>query len=122
MTAKDPKRQFGSLKIEWVEAFVLSIELKKRTAAAAAMGVRQTDMSRYIRNLESWLGGGPRLLLLEHNMVPTLTPAGKAFLPVAQQVLDLLRDAQVTPAEPAPPAPKVSSHDIKWPKPPPTER
>lgn len=104
MGIKKSEMQFSSLQIAWLIAFVESAE-HKRTAAAGTLGVAQSTVTKYIAKLESWYGGGPRRLLMLHNMhPPVLTEEGKEFLPVARQVLALLRAAQPKPLKSSPSA------------------
>ena len=87
------KMQFGSLRVAWLEAFVLSVNYGKQTAAAAEMGVTQGTISKHIENLELWCGGGARRLLLEYNQFPpVLTAAGEAFFPVAERAVAALSE------------------------------
>lgn len=110
--------QFGSLRVAWLEAFVLSVRYGKQTAAAAEMGVAQGTISKHIENLERWYGGGPRLSLLESNMSPpTLTDKGKAFFPFAERALQALDELRKRPAViETPPRQRVDPKTIKVPK------
>lgn len=104
--------QFGSLRVAWLEAFVLSVRYGKQTAAAAAMGVTQGTISKHIENLERWYGGGASRLLLEHNMwPPTLTDDGKAFLPVAERAVAALSELKASR-----PSPDASRSDPQYPQ------
>lgn len=87
-----PEIQFGSLRVAWLEAFVLSVRYQKRLAAAAEMGVTQGTVSKHIKSLECWCGSGRRLLLMQDNMwPPVLTEAGKTLLPKAENALMILK-------------------------------
>jgi len=87
-----PEIQFGSLRVAWLEAFVLSVRYKKRLAAAAEMGVTQGTVSKHIKSLEYWCGSGRRRLLMQDNMwPPVLTEAGEVLLPKAENALTILR-------------------------------
>ena len=93
--------QFGSLRVAWLEAFVLSVRYGKQTAAAAAMGVTQGTISKHIENLERWYGGGASRLLLEDNMwPPTLTADGRAFLPIAERAVAALSELKASRTSP----------------------
>ena len=105
---------FGTLQIAWLEAFVLSADYKKRIAAAEEMHVTQSAVSKYITNLETWLGGGSRRFLMFDNRRPQLTEDGEAFLPVARRILADLRDARKFVE--FPPKRTISPADIVVPK------
>lgn len=82
---------FGALKLAWLEAFVETASYKKRTAAAAAMGAKQSTVSKYMDKLWAWYG---EPLILPGSFPPELTPAGVEFLKVAEVVIQSLRDAR----------------------------
>lgn len=89
--------QFGTLRVAWLEAFVLSVHYGKQTAAAAAMGVSQGTISKHIENLETWYGRDARRFLLLPNMwPPTLTDDGKAFIPVAERAVAALSELRAS--------------------------
>lgn len=111
--------EFDGLRIVWLEAFIQVVDNDKRTAAAAEMGIHQSTVTKHIQKLEQWLGGGPSAMLMLDNMWPvTLTAEGEKFLPIARQVLELLRKARKHP-EPVetPPRLRVDPRNIKVPKP-----
>ena len=109
--------QFSSLQVSWLIAFVESAE-HKRTSAAATLGVTQSAVTKYIRKLESWCGGGLVRPLMEENMhPPVLTAEGKDFLPKAKQLLALLREAQPKPLPVVQASPKVPAGEIRVPPP-----
>lgn len=97
----------------WLETFVAVADAGKRTAVANDTGRHQASVTRDIQRLETWLGG---TLLFNGNVPAELSPAGEAFLPVAQEVLTLLQEARsaavvkVTPTEP-----RISGKDIQIP-------
>jgi DNA-binding transcriptional LysR family regulator len=116
LASKKAEMKFGSLQVAWLIAFVESADYKG-TAAAATLGVNESTVSKYIGKLESWYGGGPRRLLMLGNMHPRiLTEDGKEFLPVAREIIGILR-AQPTPWETSPVPTKVSVNDIRLPVP-----
>ena len=112
------ENQFGSLRVAWLEAFVLSARHKKRMAAAAEMGVSQGTISKYIKSLEHWYGNGRRrLLMLENMWPPILTEDGAALLPKAERALEVLQELQRRPdVVETPPRPPIDPKTINVPK------
>lgn len=104
-------KDFGNLRLAWLETFVETVESTKRTAAASAVGTTQSNVSKQLDKLWQWYG----YPLVEPGSFPLrLTPEGKEFLTVAQEVVQKLRDARpargkmdVNPASP------ISGRDIK---------
>ena len=94
----------------WLEAFVQVAESGKRTAAAAEMKLAQGTITKHINSLERWLGK----LLLDSSVPANLLPDGEKFLPVAEQILELLDEAR-KPDAPPPSRPSVSAQDIRVP-------
>jgi DNA-binding transcriptional LysR family regulator len=86
--------EFGDLRLVWLQAFVQVADSKKRTAAADEMGIHQGTVTKHVQKLEQWLGGR---MLLDDNVPVGLYPDGQKFLPVARQVLALLKEAQKLP-------------------------
>ena len=107
------------LRLIWLEAFVRVADTGKRTAAAAEMGINQGTVTKHIQNLERWMGGGDhsRVLMMDNVWPVSLTAEGEAFLLVARQVLELLREAKKLP-EPVemPSKPCVDPRNIRVPK------
>lgn len=113
--AKKKPMTFGSLQVAWLVAFVESADYK-RTAAAATLGVTQSAVTKYIDNLESWYGGGPRRLLMVGNVhPPVLTDEGKEFLPKAREMLALIRAALPPPVVSNPPIKQRSTAGLRVP-------
>ncbi|SDQ79735.1 regulatory helix-turn-helix protein, lysR family [Brevundimonas sp. 374] len=116
MGGSTDKSQFGSLRVAWLEAFVLSVQYGKQTAAASEMGVTQGTISKHIENLELWYGGGQhRVLLLPNMWPPTLTDDGKAFFPVAERAVAGLSELKASrPSLDAPrsPQPELELDDL----------
>ena len=101
---------FGDVRAGWLEAFVLTVDNKKRTAAAAQLEVSEDTVTKNIEKLEKWLGGGQRRLLMVPNMYPVvLTDEGRRFLPDARQILELMREARKLPVVTDAPIKRVSS-------------
>lgn len=95
MGGASSESQFGSLRVAWLQAFVLTVDNDKRTVAAIELKIGQGTITKHINRLESWYGGGPRrLLVLPGVWPPRLTEDGEAFLPVAREVLSLLQTAR----------------------------
>lgn len=118
LTKSDSELEFGDLRAAWLEAFVLTVDNKKRTAAAAQMEVSEDTVTKNIAKLERWLGGGPRRLLLWPNTYPpALTDAGKHFLPDARDILDLMRKARELPVVTEVPIKLVSTAHLRVPPP-----
>ena len=90
-------QQFDGLRVVWLEAFVRAAESRKRTAAAEDMGITQGALTKHIQKLEGWLH---MCLIVDGSSPVELLPDGKAFLPVAQEVLRLLSDARRTLPQP----------------------
>lgn len=86
-------KNFGALKLAWLEAFVEVAGYNKRTAAAAAIGAKQSTVSKYMDKLWAWYG---EPLVVPGSSPVRLTPAGADFLKVAQDVVQSLRDARPT--------------------------
>lgn len=108
---------FEAMRLSWLEAFVRTARSKKRTAAAAEMGVSQATVTKHIQKLERWLSGGLYRPLVADNVWPVqLTEAGEDFLPVAEQILDLLRTAREGPDKVVTIKSPISAKDIKVPK------
>lgn len=72
------------MEIKWLEDFVTLAETSSFSRAAEARNVTQPAFSRRIKQLETWLGA----MLISRATVPAeLTPAGRNFLPVAQETI-----------------------------------
>lgn len=118
MTKAASESEFGDFRVAWLEAFVLTVDNKKRMAAAAQMEICEDTVTKHIKKLERWLGGGPRRLLLLPNMYPpVLTDAGKRFLPNARKVLKLMHEARKPVVETVPPVRRGSTAHLRVPPP-----
>ena len=104
-------KDFGELRLAWLEAFVETVDSKKRTAAAAAIGTTQSNVSKQLDKLWEWYG----YPVVEPGSHPLrLTPEGTEFLKVAREVVEKLRAARpASDAPPSQPAPRISGADIK---------
>lgn len=106
--------KFEGLSIVWLEAFVAVAESRKRTAAAARLGITQGTITKHVQHLERWLG---RVLVFDGSSPARLTPDGDDFLPVARQILELLDNARrsVVIAAEMPPETRASAKHLKPP-------
>lgn len=79
------------MEIKWLEDFIALAGTLSFSRAAVERHVTQSAFSRRIKQLETWVG----IPLIDRATFPAnLTPAGKAFLPVAQEVVDTLYRAR----------------------------
>jgi len=72
------------MEIKWLEDFVTLADTSSFSRAAELRNVTQSAFSRRIKQLESWLGA---TLISRATMPAELTPAGRSFLPVAQEAI-----------------------------------
>lgn len=72
------------MEIKWLEDFVTLADTSSFSRAADLRNVTQPAFSRRIKQLESWLGA---TLISRATMPAELTPAGRSFLPVAQEAI-----------------------------------
>lgn len=90
------ERQSGSLgarpvELTWLEDFLCLARTNNFSRAAQERNITQSAFSRRIKALENWLGAP----LVDRSTYPTsLTPAGHAFLGVAEEVLRALQLAR----------------------------
>lgn len=70
------------MEIKWLEDFVTLADTSSFSRAAELRNVTQPAFSRRIKQLENWLGA---TLISRATMPAELTPAGRNFLPVAQE-------------------------------------
>lgn len=78
------------MRLVWLIAFVAVAERESFTVAAKSIGKDQGSVSRYVDQLQMWLGK----ILVEFHTAVRLTPDGKAFLPIARQIIASLNDAR----------------------------
>ncbi len=118
MANSDSESAFGDLRAAWLESFVSTVDNKKRTAAAEEMGVSEDTVTKNIKKLEEWLGGGPRRFLLWPNTYPpALTSGGESFLPDARKLLELMRKARELPIVAEEPVKPTSTAHLRVPPP-----
>jgi len=72
------------MEIKWLEDFVTLADTSSFSRAAELRNVTQPAFSRRIKQLENWLGA---TLISRATMPAELTPAGRNFLPVAQEAI-----------------------------------
>lgn len=87
------------MELKWLEDFVALAETSSFSRAAELRNVTQPAFSRRIKQLEAWLG----TTLISRATIPTeLTPAGRSFLPVAQETIHtfyIMRETLRPPGE-----------------------
>lgn len=88
--ATGSQRSVPLLDLACLRSFVAVGELGSISAAAAVVHLSQSAISLQMQRLEDQLG---KSLLHRHSRGVSLTPAGEAFLPLAQSVLDANRRA-----------------------------
>ena len=72
------------MELKWLEDFVMLADVSSFSRAAQLRNVTQPAFSRRIKQLENWLGA---TLISRATMPAELTPAGRNFLPVAQDAI-----------------------------------
>ncbi|MCA0964094.1 LysR family transcriptional regulator [Salipiger bermudensis] len=78
------ERKVGPMELKWLEDFVMLAHTASFSRAAEARSVTQSAFSRRIKQLESWLN----VTLVNRSILPSeLTPQGRAFLPMAQEMI-----------------------------------
>lgn len=81
------------MELKWLEDFVTLADTMSFSRAAEIRNVTQPAFSRRIKQLEVWLG----TTLINRGSVPAeLTPAGRSFLPAAQETIRTLYAARET--------------------------
>lgn len=88
------------MEIKWLEDFVTLADTSSFSRAAELRNVTQPAFSRRIKQLEGWLGA---TLISRATMPAELTPAGRNFLPVAEEAIRTFyaaREALRPPHEP----------------------
>ena len=81
------------MEIKWLEDFVTLADTSSFSRAAELRNVTQPAFSRRIKQLEGWMGA---TLISRATMPAELTPAGRNFLPVAQEAIRTLYAARET--------------------------
>lgn len=97
-----------SIGVDHLEAFIAVVRHGSQREAANDLGCTQSAISKRISFLETWLGK----LLLTSDSPKELTENGKVFLPVAEQVVALLTQAQAQ-FESASPPQKTSAKNLR---------
>lgn len=97
-----------TLRLVWLESFIVAAEHLSVTKAAKALGGKQSTISRDLIDLEGWLGRA----LFTGDIPKVLTPYGESFLPTAMEVVRVLQEARAKPDIAVKQKP-VSAADIK---------
>lgn len=87
------------MEIKWLEDFVTLAGTSSFSRAAEIRNVTQPAFSRRIKQLETWIGAP---LISRATMPAELTPAGRSFLPMAQDAIRMfysVRESLRPPAE-----------------------
>lgn len=80
------------LDLDWLEDFVALADSGSFSRAAEARSIAQPAFSRHIRSLEDWVGAE----LFDRSAHPTeLTPAGRKFQPLLEEILASLEAARI---------------------------
>src|SRR5689334_6942288 len=78
-----------------IETFIVLARVLNGNQAMRVLGIRTSTIRTNIENLEHNLGFAVFVHMDYSGRYPyTLTPAGKAFLPYAKQLLEVLRDGR----------------------------
>jgi DNA-binding transcriptional LysR family regulator len=83
-------RRIWTLRISWLAAFVSAAEHGSQIEAANLLGCDQSTVSRYIKDLQDWLG---KKLFISSSPFK-LSAHGEDFLPIAKVVIELLMTSQ----------------------------
>lgn len=86
------------MEIKWLEDFVTLAETSSFSRAAEARNVTQPAFSRRIKQLETWIGAP---LISRATLPAELTPAGRNFLPMAQDAIRMFYSVRETLRPPA---------------------
>jgi DNA-binding transcriptional LysR family regulator len=78
------------MRLIWLEAFLQVVEQDSFSAAGLSMGCDQSTITRYMNQLELWLGK----VLLSNSVPVTLTDHGIEFVGIASEVLQLLNESR----------------------------
>ena len=108
-----PSLRLGDLRLGWLVTFLAVVRLKNRSLAAKELGLTQGAVTKQLRSLEDW----SRMALVWSDSAPVrLTPQGEAFVPVAEQALEVLAKVRTVPlATPVQPKAKISGKDLRVP-------
>lgn len=95
-------RRIETVRLAWIEAFLMVAECESQSEAARRLECNQSTISRYMRELQSWL----RRPLFDSIEPLRLSADGKRFRDTAKTVVELLEASR------APKRRKVSIKDI----------
>ena len=79
------------MEINWIEDFIALARYQSFSRAAEFRNVTQSGFSRRIQSLEQWVGAE---LIDRSSFPPVLTPAGRLFREVAEDVVEKLFDTR----------------------------
>lgn len=86
-----PTSPGAAMEIKWIEDFIALAQYQSFSRAAEFRNVTQSGFSRRIQSLEQWVGAE---LIDRSSFPPVLTPAGRLFREVAEDVLHKLFDTR----------------------------
>lgn len=99
------ERRIDSVRIAWIEAFLMVVKYQSYSEAGKVLGCNQSTVSRYLIQLQNWM----RKKLVSGYAPTTLTRDGEEFFPKAVEICRLLEESQA----PRPPSrPRVNPRDI----------
>ena len=81
----------STMEIKWIEDFIALAQYQSFSRAAEFRNVTQSGFSRRIQSLEQWVGAE---LIDRSSFPPVLTPAGRLFREVAEDLLQKLFDTR----------------------------
>lgn len=79
------------MEVKWIEDFIALAQHQSFSRAAELRNVTQSGLSRRIQALEQWIGAE---LIDRSSFPPTLTPAGRLFREVAEDIIGKLLDTR----------------------------
>lgn len=80
-------KRMDSLRLIWLEALVLAVEMKSYKKAGEELGVDPTVIAKYVKSLENWLDR-PLIRFFDGKML--IYEDAVDFLPKAKTIIDIL--------------------------------